>query len=47
MYKFFTQHFSKNVANTLIVIWYIFLIVFDIVVIYRNLAGGRFRYLGQ
>ncbi len=46
MYKFLNQHFHKNLANIIIVIWYAFLILYNLRLIFANLEEGKFRYIG-
>lgn len=46
MYKFLNQHLNKNVANIIIVLWYVFLIIYNLHLILANLNDGKFRYIG-
>lgn len=46
MYKFLNQYLHKNIASIIIVAWYIFLILYNLRLIFANLEDGKFRYIG-
>jgi len=46
MYSFLRSHFKRHIADILIICWYVLLILIDTILIVRNLAEGKFRYLG-